>query len=127
MVSTSAAQVSIALFVIKTQKYRSFFWNLDFWKILVRRAPRGDDREYERDAQEEPGGPGGKNASRHVESVKRCALFRAGMFTLGVPEQSALKRVQRVRYNPARRASSGGRNYFVRMISLPGLPAIEPL
>jgi len=24
-------------------------------------------------------------------------------------------------------SSNGGRNYFVRMISLPGLPAIEPL
>jgi hypothetical protein len=40
-------------------------------------SPRGEDREHERDAQEKPGGPGGKNASGHFSSKIQQSFFEA--------------------------------------------------
>lgn len=57
--------------------------------------------------------------------LQRTALPRRRVPPLSAIERSIYRSCLdgKSRYS----CSNGGRNYFVRMISLPGLPAIEPL
>jgi hypothetical protein len=71
-----------------------------------------------------------RNLANLYEPDTRSLLKRS---EVGRPRLAPLSAIERSIYRSCLdgksrySCSNGGRNYFVRMISLPGLPAIEPL